>query len=197
MDFNKEFELYRKLETVLFRYFKIAEYLEQTLKISIKTKEPMSTILNPLGYDNSYTRGMKHFNETIYIPFNPFYLNDEEKQIFLQMFPNKFWETEANERNTRKTLLEIWGRIYEIKIWLGIIPQRIKYFNRREVYESDFNGIKKESRLSTVLQKYLRSNIKEFRWDFEHAIFRNVSKYTIKTFLNVIKSKRKGIISVT
>jgi len=199
MNLDKEFELYRKLEIILFRYFKIAEFLESCVKIYIKTKDSISTILHPRGYDNSYTRGMERFNETIYIPFNPFYLIESEKQIFLQMFPNKFWKIENKDKEIRNTLLEIWNRIYEIKCWLGIIPIRTihYYYKGKFIQEKLFYGIKKSSRLTTTLKNYLRTDIKKFRWDFEHAIFRNVSKYTIKKFLNVMKIDKEGIVSIT
>jgi len=179
----KEFEMYRKLEVALFRYYKIAEFLEMCLKFNIKTQDPLNVILSSEGYDNSSSRITKgeFFNESIYIPFNPFYLNHEEKRIWRQIYPNDFSGIENTKESIKKYHQEAWKRIIEIKWWIGA----------RE--DTRFCGIKKESRLTTVLENYLRTGIKEFRYDFEHAVFRNVDKETIKKFVNIVKDKRKHI----
>jgi len=187
MDLIREFMMYRKLEVVLFRYVKIMEFLEYTLRINLKMKDSYELVLNPKGYDNCTNRMLQDNLDdgNIYIPFNPFYLDKEEERIFLQIFPEKFWEwkTESNEQR-RKILAEIWKRIHEIKWWLGV------------TVDTRFCGIRKESRLVTILEKYLASDIKEFRYDFEHSIFRHVPRDTIKKFLSVAKNRkrRRGII---
>jgi len=188
LEIAKEFELYRKFEVVLFRYFKIAEFVENSIKFSFKTKDDISTILDPKGYDNAKNRTLKEINDqNIYIPFNPFYLDKDDKEFFTIIFPKKFWEIKDTEREKREALKEIWSRIHEIKWWLGVTK------------DTRFCGIRKESRLTTVLENYLKSGIKEFRYDFEHSVFRNIDKETIRKFLRVMKNRkrREGIISMS
>jgi len=177
MEVSKEFEMYRKLEVVLFRYFKIAEFLENSLKFIIKTKDSYKVILHPKGYDR----------DLINIPYNPFYTNEEEKRIFTQIFPEEFWEINDNERDVRKTLDLIWKRIHEMKWWIGVTT------------DTRYCGIKKESRLVNILENFLQTGIKEFRYDFEHTIFRNVNEATIRKFLKVVKDRKrkKGIVSIS
>lgn len=169
MELSKEFEMYRKIEVVLFRYFKIAEFLENSLRMKIKTKDDIKTILSPKGY----VKG------SINIPYNPFYTNEDEKQVFLKMFPDEFWNIEDNEKERRQALGIIWERIHEIKWWIGVTEG------------TRYCGIKKESRLVYILETYLRTGIKQFRYDFEFSIFKDVNEDTIRKFLSVAKNRKQ------
>ena len=187
MDLAKEFEMYRKLEVVMFRYFKIIEFLEFTLRIPIKMKDSYEIILHPKGFDNCTNRLLQDNLDdgNIYIPFNPFYITKEEEKVFLKIFPEKFWEWKTETNNHRRIILEeSWNRIHEIKWWLGV------------TIDTRYCGIRMDSRLTTALENYLKSGIKEFRYDFEHSIFRNVPKETIRKYLSIAKNRRrrKGII---
>jgi len=176
VELTKEFEMYRKLEVVLFRYYKIAEFLEYSLRFNIKTKDPYFLILDPKGYDNS----SKNDNGNVNIPFNPFYSNKEELKVFLKMFPDKFWEWKTESQADRRLILEeIWRRFHEIKFWLGVSEH------------TQFCGIRKDSRLITALEKFAATGIKEFRYDFEHSIFRNVSKEEINKFVLIVKNRKR------
>lgn len=185
VEVSKEFEMYRKIEAVAFRYFKMAEFLEKCLRFVVKTKDPLSVILKPEGYDNSSERKIdgKMFNESIYIPFNPFYLDEEEKRIWRQIYPEDFSEVTNDRESLKKALQIVWDRINEIKWWLGI------------TIDTRYCGIRNESRLTTILENYLKTGIKEFKYDWEHSIFRNVEDHTIKGFISVMKNRKrkKGI----
>lgn len=173
MDITKEFEMYRKLEVVLFRYFKIVEFLENSLRMKIKTKEKIEAVLSPKGY----------MKDTINIPYNPFYTNEEERKMFLRIFPKEFWKINDTDKERRQALHEIWNRIHEIKWWIGVTEG------------TRYCGIKKESRLVFLLETFLRTGIKQFRYDFEFSIFKDVNEETIRKFLKIAKNRKpkKGI----
>ena len=69
MNLEKEFELYRKLEVVAFRYFRMAEFLEICLKTNLKLKDEVGVILNPKGYRKlSFLEDNKYFKGSMHIP---------------------------------------------------------------------------------------------------------------------------------
>jgi len=182
MDLDKEFELYRKLEVMAFRYFRMAEFLEICLKTNLKLKDELGTILDPKGYRKlSFLEGNKYFKGSIHIPHNPFYNNTEDQQLWRTIYPEDFTWVTNTKKDIVKAYQEVWRRINEIKFWLGITK------------DTQFCGIRLESRLTTLLENLLRTNIPEFRYDFEFTIFYEIDRYTIQRFLRVMKNRsRKG-----
>lgn len=172
---EKEQELYRKYEIMLFRYFKIAKYLEYILKgVNLKGVS-VDEILDPSGVDR----------DLIHIPFNPFYLEEEDKRIWECIFPSDVLHEEAG-KSTRRLLEEVWKRIHLIKNTIGAIK------NTRPRGES------RKNRLIFILKRYLQTGILSDHFDFTITIFKRADREGIMEFLKFMKDKRKknGIRSV-
>jgi len=101
--------LYKKWELYLFRLFKLADYVENSLRFTrISGPEP-EEYLNPNGFESDVLR----------IPPSPFIDRDED--VFYMFFDHLLdLNFPDNEKGSRALFLEIWDRIKIIKEFLGI-----------------------------------------------------------------------------
>ena len=101
---------YKKWELYLFRLFKLAEYIESSLR-SYKIDAPLlDDLLIPEGYENTSIR----------IPPNPFLMGNDDTVFFTyyeDLIDLNFTDT---DKSSIKLLKEIWKRIGGIKTFLGI-----------------------------------------------------------------------------
>ena len=101
---------YKKWELYLYRLFKLANYIESTLR-SYKLNTPLlEEILTPAGYEDDQIR----------IPSNPFLMGNDDEIFFMfyeDLVDLNFRDTNAGNR---ELLREIWKRTGEIKTFLGI-----------------------------------------------------------------------------
>jgi len=101
---------YKKWELYLFRLFKLASYVESVLRF-LKFNAPTSEkLLIPEGYDDGSIR----------IPPNPFLMGNDD-EIFFMYYEDliDLGFKDSNKENIR-LLSEVWKRIKEIKVFLGI-----------------------------------------------------------------------------
>lgn len=101
---------YKKWELYLFRLFKLADYIESTLRIHRLNSPLLDDLLIPEGYDSNSIR----------IPPNPFLMGTDDKIFFMyyeDLIDLNFVDT---DKDNIKLLREIWRRIREIKNFLGI-----------------------------------------------------------------------------
>jgi len=101
---------YKKWELYLFRLFKLADYIESSLR-SYKINTPqLEDVLTPAGYED----------DSIIIPPNPFLMGNDD-EIFFMYYKDLI---DLNFGDTNKGSIEllriIWKRIGEIKTFLGI-----------------------------------------------------------------------------
>ena len=112
MNLEKEFELYRKLEVMAFRYFRMAEFLEICLKTNLKLKDDIGVILNPKGYRKlSFLEDNKYFKGSIHIPHNPFYNTTDDKGLWRTIYPQDFTWVTSDRNDIKKAYKEVWKRI--------------------------------------------------------------------------------------
>ena len=101
--------LYKKWELYLYRLFKLARYVEETIKYPRIGGPEIEELLQTKGYSS----------DLINIPPNPFL--DKDDDIFLTAYDYfadlHFKENDAGFKNL---LLVIWDRIREIKALVGI-----------------------------------------------------------------------------
>lgn len=122
-------DLYKKWEFYLYRLFQIAKHIEPILKFCRINAPPLKEVLNPEGY-NGFVR----------IPPNPFIFNDHQ-EIFYLFFEDLQAPDRENDKELKKILIEVWRRIKNIKIWLGMTKstqfEGEDISNRRLVNEID------------------------------------------------------------
>ena len=101
---------YKKWELYLYRLFKLAHYIESTLR-SYKLNTPaLEDILTPAGYED----------DTIRIPSNPFLMGNDDQVFFMyykDLVDLNFADT---NKGSKELLIETWIRIGDIKTFLGI-----------------------------------------------------------------------------
>lgn len=108
--------LYKKWELYLFRLFKLANYVERILRIHRLNAPALNDLLIPEGFEKDSVR----------IPPNPFLMGRDDEIFFMyyqDLIDLGFRDT--NKDNMR-LLSEIWKRINEIKVFLGI-TKRTRY----------------------------------------------------------------------
>jgi len=101
---------YKKWELYLFRLFKLADYVESSLRLHKLNAPLLEDILIPEGYEDLLVR----------IPPNPFLMGNDDEIFFMyyeDLIDLAFHDT---DKETIKLLNEIWKRIGEIKTFLGI-----------------------------------------------------------------------------
>jgi hypothetical protein len=122
--------LYKRWELYLFRLFQIARYIEPILKFNRINIPPLEEVLDPKGY-NGYVR----------IPPNPFFLNEGDYKVFKMFMDDIKIPKKEDDKHFRELLKEVWKRINEIKLWLGMSKftryKGEKDSNRRLVNEID------------------------------------------------------------
>lgn len=99
--------LYKKWELYLVRLFQIAKYVEDQIKFPKLSAPDMEEVLNPEGY-NGYIR----------IPPNPFFVKDEDNDVFFMFFDHL--ECRDDDKALKRFFVEVWERIGIIKRFLGI-----------------------------------------------------------------------------
>ena len=101
---------YKKWELYLFRLFKLADYVEGSLRIHRLNAPDINEVIIPEGYESNSVR----------IPPNPFLMGNDDQVFFMyyeDLIDLGFKDT--NKDNLR-FLRVIWKRIRDIKMFLGI-----------------------------------------------------------------------------
>ena len=101
---------YKKWELYLFRLFKLAEYIESSLRMHKINAPLLDDVLIPEGYEDDQAR----------IPPNPFLMGNDDSTFFMyyeDLIDLKFGDS---DKSSTRLLREIWKRIGEIKTFLGI-----------------------------------------------------------------------------
>lgn len=105
----KQNAIYKRWELYLYRLFKLAEYLETTLKLYRLNAPPLEEILDPNGYDDGSIR----------IPPNPFIRRDEN--VFLIFYDHFIdYGYSEKEKDRRDLYFDVWDRLSDLKVLLGI-----------------------------------------------------------------------------
>jgi len=112
--------LYKKWELYLFRLFQIAKYMENRLKFSRISGPDIDVVLDPKGCSKSLVR----------IPPNPFWIREDDKEIFLLVFDLLECRNE-NDKTLRGFFKEVWLRIGDVKRFIGI-TRNTRYIGENE-----------------------------------------------------------------
>jgi len=101
--------LYKKWELYLYRLFKLAQYVEETIKYPRLGGPEIEELLAENGYTS----------ELITIPPNPFI--DKDEDIFIMFYDYlSDLQFRENDAGFRDLLFTIWHQIGDIKTFLGI-----------------------------------------------------------------------------
>ncbi len=101
---------YKKWELYLFRLFKLANYVESSLRLHKLNAANLDDILTPEGYEDNL----------VVIPPNPFLMGNDDEIFFMYYEDLIDLNFVDSDKGNRKLLEEIWKRISEIKTFLGI-----------------------------------------------------------------------------
>ncbi len=101
---------YKKWELYLYRLFKLANYVESTLKIPKLNAPSSEEFLTPEGYEDNSIR----------IPPNPFLMGNDDEIFFMYYEDLIDLNFKDNNKSSIKLLREIWKRMGEVKTFLGI-----------------------------------------------------------------------------
>lgn len=126
--------LYKKWELYLYRLFQIAKYMESRIKFSRISGPDIQEVLDPKGCTTSLIR----------IPPNPFWIREDDKQVFLSVFDELECKSEK-EKDLRDFFKAVWERIGDVKTFIGITR------NTRYIGESEA-----EKRLCNEVDIYMK-----------------------------------------
>lgn len=101
---------YKKWELYLYRLFKLADYIESLLRIYRLNSPLLENLLIPEGFEANSVR----------IPPNPFLMGNDDEVFFMYYEDLIDLGFKDNDKDTKRLLGEIWKRIGEIKLFLGI-----------------------------------------------------------------------------
>jgi len=112
--------LYKKWELYLYRLFQIAKYMESRIKFSRISGPEMDVVLDPKGCKECIIR----------IPPNPFWFRENDKTMFFLIYDPLEIHSES-ERMLREFFKEVWLRIGEVKVFIGI-TRNTRYIGENE-----------------------------------------------------------------
>lgn len=101
---------YKKWELYLFRMFKLADYVEGSLRLHKINAPLLDDILTPEGFENGEIR----------IPPNAFLMGNDDEIFFMYYEDLIDLNFGDSDKSSIKLLREIWFRIGQIKTFLGI-----------------------------------------------------------------------------
>lgn len=159
--------LYKKWELYLYRLFCLGKWMQEEIRIQRITGPNYINVCDPYGYDGEMMR----------VPPNPFYLKEEDKEIFHLVYEHPIHLLKDTIEAVKYNQREVWRRIREVKLWLGITR------NTRFIGEK-----KADTRLCEELEVFLQY---PDNFPIHKIMFGDDDLALIRAFQNFLRDRRK------